>query len=365
NRLTTTQTDKTRIQTVYLPGSFTPLIRIETATGELTKATRRTLAEKFQQEANVTFPPELVAMVDNLEAELRRGELSEASRTWLAQCGLTPEQMKNQLEPEYTPERKIHLYHCDHRGLPLALIDVNGAIAWRAEFDEWGNVLREDNPHNLEQLIRLPGQQWDKETGLYYNRHRYYDPLQGRYITQDPIGLMGGWNLYQYPLDPIQIIDPLGLSGWDGLGNWLSQPGMKEAYNHAAGEAEGSIAKPISEWEFSGWNVVKGSNHLGTNYINVYAMCKDQFDNTKSVAAKVFQTGLFPLNEIEAGKGIPDPSENIGSKSAPVNTAADCIENLVKAHSRALTCGSKNGYECFMDTVATPELGNKLCGETE
>ncbi|WP_196406132.1 RHS domain-containing protein [Citrobacter amalonaticus] len=135
NRLTTTQTDKTRIQTVYLPGSFTPLIRIETATGELTKATRRTLAEKFQQEANVTFPPELVAMVDNLEAELRRGELSEASRTWLAQCGLTPEQMKNQLEPEYTPERKIYRYHCDHRGLPLALIDVNGLVAWCVESD--------------------------------------------------------------------------------------------------------------------------------------------------------------------------------------------------------------------------------------
>ena len=211
NRLTTTQTDKTRIQTVYLPGSFTPLIRIETATGELTRATRRTLAEKFQQEANVTFPPELVARVDNLEAELRRGELSEASRTWLAQCGLTPEQMKNQLEPIYIPVRKIHLYHCDHRGLPLALIDVNGAIAWRAEFDEWGNILREDNPYNLEQLIRLPGQQWDKETGLYYNRHRYYDPAQGRYITQDPIGLAGGWNLYQYPLNPVTKIDPLGL----------------------------------------------------------------------------------------------------------------------------------------------------------
>ncbi|EQB9990437.1 RHS repeat-associated core domain-containing protein, partial [Citrobacter amalonaticus] len=219
NRLTTTQTDKTRIQTVYLPGSFTPLIRIETATGELTRAIRRTLAEKFQQEANVTFPPELVAMVDNLEAELRRGELSEASRTWLAQCGLTPEQMKNQLEPIYIPVRKIHLYHCDHRGLPLALIDVNGAIAWRAEFDEWGNVLQEDNPHNLEQLIRLPGQQYDKETGLYYNRHRYYDPLQGRYITQDPIGLEGGWNLYQYPLNPVLNIDHLGLNGWESLGD--------------------------------------------------------------------------------------------------------------------------------------------------
>ncbi|EIC1354854.1 hypothetical protein K9601_005353, partial [Escherichia coli] len=36
---------------------------------------------------------------------------------------------------------------------------------------------------------------YDEESGLYYNRNRYYDPLQGRYITQDPIGLRGEWNL--------------------------------------------------------------------------------------------------------------------------------------------------------------------------
>ncbi|MDF6729984.1 RHS repeat-associated core domain-containing protein, partial [Escherichia coli] len=59
--------------------------------------------------------------------------------------------------------------------------------------------------------IRLPGQQYDEESGLYYNRHRYYDPLQGRYITQDPIGLKGGWNFYQYPLNPTTTVDPLGL----------------------------------------------------------------------------------------------------------------------------------------------------------
>ncbi len=95
------------------------------------------------------------------------------------------------MDPVYTPARKIHLYHCDHRGLPLALVSTEGATEWCAEYDEWGNLLNEENPHQLQQLIRLPGQQYDEESGLYYNRHRYYDPLQGRYITQDPIGLKG------------------------------------------------------------------------------------------------------------------------------------------------------------------------------
>lgn len=60
-------------------------------------------------------------------------------------------------------------------------------------------------------MIRLPGQQCDEASGLYYNRHRCYNPGLGRYITQDPIGLMGGWNPYLYPLNPIIDIDPLGL----------------------------------------------------------------------------------------------------------------------------------------------------------
>ena len=150
-------------------------------------------------------------MLDRLESEILADRVSEERRRWLASCGLTVEQMKNQMDPVYTPARKIHLYHCDHRGLPLALISTEGATAWCAEYDEWGNLLSDENPHHLQQLIRLPGQQYDEESGLYYNRHRYYDPLQGRYITQDPIGLKGGWNFYQYPLNPVINVDPQGL----------------------------------------------------------------------------------------------------------------------------------------------------------
>ncbi|BBR27262.1 TPA: type VI secretion system tip protein TssI/VgrG [Escherichia coli] len=211
DRLTTIQTGTTRIQTVYQPGSFTPLLRIETENGEQAKARHRSLAEVLQEDTGVTLPAELAVMLGRLERELRAGAVSAESEAWLAQCGLTAEQMAAQMEDAYIPERRLHLYHCDHRGLPQALITPEGETAWCGEYDEWGNQLNEENPHHLYQPYRLPGQQYDEESGLYYNRHRYYDPLQGRYITQDPIGLKGGINLYTYPLVPIRYTDPLGL----------------------------------------------------------------------------------------------------------------------------------------------------------
>ncbi len=222
DRLTTVQTDTTRIQTVYQPGSFSPLIRFDTDNGDREKAQCRSLAEKLQQEGSedghgVVFPAELVWLLDSLEVEIRAYCVSSESRLWLAQCGLTVELLALQFEPVYFPVRKFHFYHCDHRGLPLALISEDGNTAWSAEYDEWGNQLNEENPHHLHQPYRLPGQQYDKESGLYYNRHRYYDPLQGRYITPDPIGLRGGWNMYQYPLNPIQVIDPMGLDAIENM----------------------------------------------------------------------------------------------------------------------------------------------------
>ena len=98
DRLTTIQNDRTRIQTVYQPGSFTPLIRVETATGELAKTQRRSLADALQQSGgedggSVVFPPVLVQMLDRLESEILADRVSEESRRWLASCGLTVEQI--------------------------------------------------------------------------------------------------------------------------------------------------------------------------------------------------------------------------------------------------------------------------------
>src|SRR5262249_50046084 len=69
----------------------------------------------------------------------------------------------------------------------------------------------------IEQPLRFQGQYEDSETGLHYNFFRYYDPESGRYINRDPVGLWGGLNQYAYAQNPINWVDPLGLtaSGWN------------------------------------------------------------------------------------------------------------------------------------------------------
>ena len=78
-----------------------------------------------------------------------------------------------------------------------------------------------------DQSIRFQGQWHDEETGLHYNRFRYYDPEVGRFIHQDPIGLLGGFNLYQYAPNPFDWIDPAGLAGWN-YGNMPSIDGFQK-----------------------------------------------------------------------------------------------------------------------------------------
>ncbi|PNA01249.1 type IV secretion protein Rhs, partial [Pseudomonas sp. FW305-BF6] len=64
----------------------------------------------------------------------------------------------------------------------------------------------------LNQPLRFQGQYFDDESGLHYNRHRYYDPDVGRYLTPDPVKLAGGLNQYRYVPNPTGWVDPLGLT---------------------------------------------------------------------------------------------------------------------------------------------------------
>ncbi len=92
-----------------------------------------------------------------------------------------------------------------------------GRIAWRAQLDVYGVPREEQGVAAAEERTanpwRFPGQYEDAETGLYYNRFRYYDPELGRYLSEDPIGLSGGVALFGYVYDPLVWLDVLGLSG--------------------------------------------------------------------------------------------------------------------------------------------------------
>uniref|UniRef100_UPI0021DAE61D RHS repeat-associated core domain-containing protein n=1 Tax=Pseudomonas sp. RIT-PI-S TaxID=3035295 RepID=UPI0021DAE61D len=108
-------------------------------------------------------------------------------------------------------EQKLYYFHTDQIGTPLEMTDVAGDIVWQATYRAWGTV--EDLTVNgVEQNLRFQGQYFDAETGLHYNTFRYYDPEVGRFVTQDPIGLLGGDNLYQYAPNAVGWIDPHGLS---------------------------------------------------------------------------------------------------------------------------------------------------------
>ncbi|RKO81928.1 Rhs family protein [Pectobacterium parmentieri] len=111
-------------------------------------------------------------------------------------------------------------FNTDLNGAPLEMTDADGAVRWSGDYGSFGAVngqtqdsegLRHGKPVES-QSLRYAGQYADEETGLHYNLYRYYDPTVGRFTTQDPIGLAGGLNLYQYAPNPLTWIDPLGLA---------------------------------------------------------------------------------------------------------------------------------------------------------
>ncbi|NWD99367.1 RNase A-like domain-containing protein [Pseudomonas sp. IPO3749] len=108
-------------------------------------------------------------------------------------------------------ETKPYHYQLDHLGTPQELTDTNGEIVWSAHYRSYGEISRLDI-NKIDNPLRFQGQYFDPESGLHYNRHRYYNPDIGRYLTPDPVKLAGGINAYQYVSNPTGWVDPLGLS---------------------------------------------------------------------------------------------------------------------------------------------------------
>jgi RHS repeat-associated protein len=101
---------------------------------------------------------------------------------------------------------EVRQLHTDHLGTPLEMTDADGRVVWAARYRAWGNVLDVVQEQVLSsdeigeaQPVRFLGQYRDNESGLHYNRFRYYDPDVGRFVSIDPIGSAGGTNPFRYP----------------------------------------------------------------------------------------------------------------------------------------------------------------------
>ena len=122
---------------------------------------------------------------------------------------------------------KPYHYQLDHLGTPQELTDPNGEIVWSAHYHAYGEISRLD-AGKVDNPLRFQGQYFDQESGLHYNRHRYYNPDIGRYLTPDPVKLAGGINGYQYVPNPTGWTDPLGLNKCPTGGKCPSQAHIEE-----------------------------------------------------------------------------------------------------------------------------------------
>ena len=180
------------------------------------------------------------------------------------------------------PHCAVRHIHADHLGTPNEVTDEHGEITWASEYKAWGNTLRvvgvaqkhialaladataAQRAVEEAQPIRFLGQYHDSETGLHYNRFRYYDADCGRYVSLDPIGLAGGSNSYQYAPNPSGWTDPLGLAkgqcGCDGEGNSGEAHNAANFAKYTNGLRATEAANPLVE-------SLRATRQLSSNYL--------------------------------------------------------------------------------------------------
>ncbi len=211
-----------------------------------------------------------------------------------------------------TRERRGSSVVSDHLGTPVALFDDEGRQSWSAELDIHGRV-RETTGERGRCPFRAPGQYEDEETGLRYNRFRYYDPQTDIFLSQDPIGLDAGLNLYATVPDPLVQFDPFGLyphdydalmeqarntldfsTARDGAVFW-SGDNMKHAQRWAAANGKTTVEQTpggayLDRLNLFGMNGAP-TNLTGQQAADIWNVASERFARGASGDVNVFQSG--------------------------------------------------------------------------
>lgn len=141
-----------------------------------------------------------------------------------------------QAHPSVAPQWVTRTNHAvsDLTGRPLMLFNSEGKTVWRpGQTSLWGLALslpadtgypdpRGELDPEADPGLLYAGQWQDAESGLCYNRFRYYEPETGMYLVSDPLGLLGGEQTYRYVPNPLRWIDPLGLNKGASLSKMMN-----------------------------------------------------------------------------------------------------------------------------------------------
>ena len=223
----------------------------------------------------------IVQLASHIEQK-RLADIAYETRRFV-RIGESEETINQRIQDNSKPLINIYHYHCNHIGTPQELSDDKGDIVWLSYDRAWGGSFETiykpqfiDNYALQEselQPIKFQGQSLDVETGLHYNRFRYYDSDVGMFISRDPIGLLGGNNVFQYAPNPVGWIDPWGLANIK-LRHYTSNQGfagIKESMTIKGGDQNAVFAtkakgKPLSMADAADKFKIKQSH--ARNYID-------------------------------------------------------------------------------------------------
>ncbi|WP_236488820.1 RHS repeat domain-containing protein, partial [Pseudomonas syringae] len=232
-------------------------------------------------------------------------------------------------EKEGEVENTVYYFHTDQIGTPLEMTDAEGQIVWQAKYRAWGAV-EKLVVNEVEQNLRFQGQYFDAETGLHYNTFRYYDPEIGRFITQDPIGLLGGFNLYGYTLNPLSDIDPWGLCETKGMGVSKSGhhvPAVRKSVGRPFAVARSDKTRPTlfpkgENPEHSHWLLHEAERaHVGPR--------QGSFPGSDDELFNAYRNAYENMDHIKVDVASPNGTHVLGENVTP-RAAVDLIENWLK-----------------------------------